>query len=193
MVKSIEREFKTLLTLQQFEDLINHFELNDIAPLIQSNTYYDTNQQDLLADNAALRLRNFPDYSEWTIKQKIDEIQSIELTQVMCSPLNPPLNLEYTLFDSPDIQTFISDHEIQWDQLHITYQMTTHRWSFPYRGGELCIDRTDFGDQIDYELEFEVNHITDETAWFDLLDNFGIDYVLAEKKIARAAAYQRKS
>ena len=193
MSQSVELEFKTMLTPQQFEQILVHFNLKDHEPLIQTNTYYDTDHQDMLAHNAALRLRNFPETSEWTIKQKVDKLTSIELTQSQPTVMTPPQTLNRDIFNHNEIISFVEDIDLNWSDLHQTYQMTTHRWTLPYRGGELCIDQTDFGSVVDYELEFEVNHIDSECDWLELLTQFDIHYAIADKKIARAAKYRQQN
>ena len=81
MVSSIERELKTLLSKAEYDKLYTYFNLQGIQPkIIQSNYYYDTADEIFKQNNASARgLRVFDNgSSEWTIKERVSELESIE-------------------------------------------------------------------------------------------------------------------
>ena len=55
MENYIERELKILISKEQFQKILNSYEFK--KPIIQTNTYYDTNDQKIKHMNGALRIR----------------------------------------------------------------------------------------------------------------------------------------
>ncbi|WP_273478171.1 CYTH domain-containing protein [Ignavigranum ruoffiae] len=190
MTKNIEQEYKTMLRKDEFERLIDQLGFEPRSALIQSNYYYDTPDHQLAKINAALRLRVFKDRSEWTIKQLISELRSIEITQEqgpvdsISSAINP------TWFTDADLIKFIHNHQIPIEQLQLHYQMSTHRYLYPVPGATFCLDHSFFPQTEDYELECELEDLDQANVWFDFLDQYQLEYKPAAKKLSRAAHYQ---
>lgn len=191
MSYSIEQEIKGLLSQHDFNQLLNYFELGANDFITQRNIYYDTITQDLKNNHAALRLRNFTNKSEWTYKQRQDDFRSLELTH----------HLDYLQLPAPTSLSLsdIEDHVIA-DQLRaiIDKDLTlyafltikTDRWIIPISQGEIALDRTFYGDTVDYEIELETNVLEEGKEYFhNLLLSLEIPYLPAEKKIARASQY----
>ena len=76
MDKFIERELKILITKEQFEELLNSYDFN--KPIIQVNTYYDTNDRKIKNNKGALRIRKIDDKNIFTLKIRKDEITHLE-------------------------------------------------------------------------------------------------------------------
>src|SRR5699024_12868924 len=105
MVSSIERELKTLLSKVEYDKLYTYFNLQNPPKIIQSNYYYDTADEIFTQNNAALRLRVFDDgQSEWTIKERASELESIAFTQFNREKVRDmPIALSEYMIKSADI------------------------------------------------------------------------------------------
>lgn len=185
MNQSVEIELKAMLTKDEFERLLRYFEQENTCPIVQRNTYYDTPNQILKMHRVALRLRNFADRSEWTIKQAQSDVASLELNQMQ--------HFAYqTVPDVPDIREqtlidFLQKHQIELNQLRPTLTLQTERWIIQCDCGEFCLDRTTYFNITDYEIELETTQLEQAQAAFQtLLAQHQIPYRHADKKIARA-------
>ncbi|XJS11346.1 CYTH domain-containing protein [Aerococcaceae bacterium WGS1372] len=195
MVSSIEREFKTLLTKEQYQQLINYFQLNAEKAIIQTNHYYDTDDSQFKSIKSALRLRIFQDQtSEWTIKQQLNEIDSLELTQHNPEPLSTiPIYITPTLIHAKEMQDFINKQNIHWLSIQPTQSFKTTRYYIESDEGLYALDATDFSHHSDFELELESDDIERGFTQFSaLLERFNISYQQSETKLARAFAYSDK-
>lgn len=76
MENYIERELKILVSKEQFQKILNSYEFK--KPIIQTNTYYDTNDQKIKHMNGALRIRTFENTHIFTLKIKKDSITHYE-------------------------------------------------------------------------------------------------------------------
>lgn len=188
---SIEQEIKSMLTFEEFASLLDYFNLseNDFVP--QQNSYYDTKSQLLKQAKAAYRLRNFSTTSEWTFKQQQDQFRSLELTTSQTYPIMP-VPTQLTLADIEDmvIHDQLSYLISKQDELQLFLQIKTERFSIANAFGELAIDRTYYGNFIDYEIELETSSIEEGHHYLmEVLGTLDIPFRPAEKKIKRALTY----
>lgn len=195
MSYSIEQEIKAMLTANEFNRLLSHFELSMDQYHTQQNNYYDSADQKLNQAKAALRLRNFSTHSEWTFKQKQDQHRSLELTQSQNFPIIPvPETMTINMLQDPVIKDQLSYLFDEKDRIDLFLQIKTDRFTFHNEIGEWAIDRSYYGDTVDYEIEIETNDLAQaKTAFQDLLNSLAIDYRPADKKIARALSYLKQS
>ena len=189
MSYTIEQELKALLTQDEFSRLLDHFQLSQGQALIQTNTYYDSPDQVLKKAKAALRLRNFSNRSEWTLKIQQGDHRSLELTQEQAYPQLPaPTSLT---------QEDLTDKEILYqvealvgqDTFHFEAFLTlkTQRWQVVTPEGEYALDISHYGPFCDYELELECQDLREGQAAFShLLAQYDIPFRPADKKISRA-------
>lgn len=191
MTFELEQELKVLLTQQQFETLLQHWQLDSTQPsLRQHNTYYDTHDQLLKAADAALRLRNFPESSVWTIKHRQNAFQSLEYHQYNSVPLSPPSTLSNKVVQEMSLLDFLTKHGIDINQLKKTYDIQTQRWLIATDFGEFALDVSQYGNKFDYELELETEQLdTAMIAFKSFLDSFGIDMRQADTKLSRAVHF----
>ena len=190
MTTSIEQEYKTMITKDQYNLLFKHFNFQPSLAIKQTNTYYDTADEKLKDKHAAFRLRNIGNRSEWTLKQKTQGIRSIELTQENATSITVPESLTLDLVHEKSILDFFKQHQIKLGSLKATYRISTLRHVETVSGGEFFLDHSTFNDRDDYELEFEVNAPHGHQVWEKFMKEFKIDYQQAKPKIARAAYYQ---
>lgn len=193
----IENEFKCMLSPQAYHQVWAYFDCQKRSVRIQTNTYYDTAQESLKQDRAALRLRNFATTSEWTLKVQVGAHQSLERTQPQAWTVFPPAKLDTHTIYQKDILDYLQRKAIALTDLHSTFQLTTYRYEILADGGRYCLDRTLYGkEQIeDYELEWEFSGPTApaQETWLAFLDRLKIPYQAADKKIARAAFFARNT
>ena len=81
MQTNLEIEYKTLLSLSEFDQLGKRF--SHVAPVRQTNHYFDTPDLKLRANKLSLRIRTFDDAAEMTLKipQKVGNLEhNIALT-----------------------------------------------------------------------------------------------------------------
>lgn len=191
MAVNIEREFKTLITAQQAEALLAKFAFH--RPYTQTNTYYDTKDKRIGKQKCALRIRQFADHAEQTIK--------------VLAQMTPRRVVEYTDDLTPaEAEKLVAAGRIKEDgtlacQLRIMgvsvntvapfAQATTTRREYPCAGGLLALDHTEFPDGYsDWELELEYLDIAAAEDFFGaLLAEFGIVQGDVQSKILRAVRH----
>lgn len=195
MTFELEQELKVLLSKEQFDSLLNHWQLDPSKPsLKQHNTYYDTHDQKLKASDAALRLRNFSNSSVWTIKHRQNAFQSFEYHQANPSPLSPPNILSADSIQEASLLNFLNTQNIALHDLKQTYDIQTDRWLIATDLGEFALDVSQYGEITDYELEFETHQLAAaQVAFKEFLASFGIKMQQAETKLSRAAQYFKTS
>lgn len=187
----IETELKVLLSKEHFKKLTEHFHLSTQPTIVQRNTYYDTADSKLKLADSALRLRNFPLASEWTIKHRQDAFRSLEITQTNPKPINPsPATINASNINSPGLLEFLDHHAIDLASLHKTYDILTERWNIATEVGEYALDKSYFLGVTDYEIEFETDQLElAQIAFKSLLQQLNIPYRPANTKISRAVQY----
>ena len=187
MQKSTEVEFKSLLTREEYERLMDQFKGNRTD--LQTNHYFDTSRFSLKALDASLRVRE-RDSFELTLKKKkgytlqeytlpIDEevFKMIKETGVIPES---ELKEELTpIIGEQKLNNFLS--------------LSTYRMFFPYKKGILFIDKSTYLGITDYELEYEAKNYHDGKKEFvQLIGELQIQYKKSEKKVKRAFnAYKR--
>ncbi|WIK67303.1 CYTH domain-containing protein [Globicatella sanguinis] len=73
-------------------------------------------------------------------------------------------------------------------------KIKTDRYLYQNEYGEWAIDRTYYGDTVDYEIELETHDLEPaKVAFENLLTALAIDFRPADKKIARALHYLKQS
>lgn len=192
MVSSIERELKTLLSKAEYDKLYTYFNLKNQPKIIQSNYYYDTADEIFKQNNSALRLRVFDNgSSEWTIKERVSELESIELTQFNREKvIDVPQALNEDIIYSADIQEFIASKNIVWTDIKRTMSLITERYNIDVPYGLYALDYTQYPQAEDYELELESQDIEVALEHFNsLLASVDISYKQAETKLSRAHRY----
>lgn len=181
MQKELEIEIKSLLSQNQFNYIKNQY-FDNVHPLIQTNTYFDTPSNALKTHRMALRIRQTDADAVLTLKSKQDQLSSFEYSL----PFHQ--TLEQTLATSPTLSQKIPA-EIH--ELLPIVTFTTHRYTLQDAFGLICLDLTYYEDeQCDFEIEIELlsqQNLTDALAW---LKKHRITYHQAAPKIARALAQQ---
>lgn len=188
MQKSTEVEFKTLLTREEYERLMDKFKGNRTD--LQTNHYFDTSRFSLKALDASLRVRE-RDTFELTLKKKKGyTIQEFSL----------PINEE--VFNVIKETGYVPDSELKNELIPIIGEqklnnflsLSTFRMFFPYKKGILFIDKSTYLGVTDYELEYEAKNYHDgKKEFIQIIGELQIQYKKSEKKIKRAFNAYKKS
>lgn len=181
MVKELEVEFKTLLSKGEYTRLSKLFV--DKPSNLQINYYFDTPRFTLKASDIGLRVRKREKY-ELTLKRKkgyvLQEINE-ELTEEVFQQF-----LTSGVIPSEAINNELA--EIIKGQHVVNYMtLATFRITFPYKRGKLSIDKCDYVDTTDYELEYEAaTYEEGKKDFIEIVKEFGLSYKKSQPKIKRA-------
>lgn len=174
----IERELKILVSKEQFQKILNSYEFK--KPIIQTNTYYDTNDKKIKHMNGALRIRTIENTHIFTLKIKKDSITHYEYEkEIQTTNINEIKDTE--------ILGWIKEYDIPTNIKPIT-SFRTERYTYNFEHGQLCADITSYENHIDYELEYEYIDNHDGISFFNhILNNINTKYEKnCPSKIARA-------
>ena len=162
MYDNIERELKLLINKQVYDNIMNSYDFH--KSIIQTNTYFDTANQDVKKQHGAVRIRTIENKKIFTLKIKKDEYTHYEFEkEISTENINE--------IEDPEILNF-----------------TTLRNVYEFENGELCLDKTTFKNHIDYEIEYEYTSDHDGIQFFNsILDQYGLKWQKnCPSKIARA-------
>ncbi len=187
MQKSVEVEFKSLLTKDEYERLIKKFKGNRTD--LQTNHYFDTSRFSLKAVDASLRVRQRESY-ELTLKKKkgytIQEY-SLPITEEVFKVIK-----ETGIVPDSDLKQELIPI-IGEQKLNNFLSLSTLRMFFPYGKGILFLDKSTYLGVTDYELEYEARNYHDgKKEFIQLIGELQIQYKKSDKKVKRAFnAYKR--
>lgn len=187
MQKNLTVEFKSMLTIEEYNTLMAKFKGNKID--IQTNHYFDTNRFSLKALDASLRVRERDTY-ELTFKRK---------KGYTFQEFNMPITKE--ILDSIRTTGYVPEGDLKneissiiGEQKVINFlSLSTERLYLPYKNGVLFIDKSSYLGETDYEVEYEARNLHDgKREFIELIRELNFKYKKADKKIKRAyAAYKR--
>jgi uncharacterized protein YjbK len=187
MHTNTEVEFKTLLSKEEYERLMEKFKGNRTD--YQTNHYFDTPRFSLKALDASLRVRERDDL-ELTLKRK----KGYSMQEYNIS-------IDADAFGEMKSTGFVPDSEIKQEltpligtqKLVNFLSLSTLRMYMPYKTGVLFIDRSDYLGTTDYELEYEAKTYSGgKKEFIQIINELEIQYRKSDKKIRRAYnAYKR--
>ncbi len=180
MNNQIERELKILVEKNIFKEIIENYEFS--KPWKQMNTYYDTKDEYIKNHNGAMRIRTIGSKHIFTLKMRIDEITHVELEKEVESSTIKELEDE-------EVLGWLKKYGIP-KEVKPTVTFCTQRQTFDLEHGQLCADRTEFDNHVDYEIEYEYSDEHDGIGVLNqILEPFHIQYKKnCSSKIARAIA-----
>lgn len=139
-----EKEFKILLTKDQFIRLLKHFPQAVFKK--QINTYYDTKDLFIRKHIGAMRIRETDDSFIFTLKEKTQNgAQEHECTVAENSA---------AVFQNSELTELLASFHIDQPITALT-SLTTYRAVIELEHGELCFDYNEYNGKCDYELEYE--------------------------------------
>lgn len=194
MNQETEIEYKNIITLEEYDKMLNYYSKREnITSWQQSNYYFDTPDLQLKKENSALRLR--------TIENKKAEITL--KTPYEDHLLENTINLDYNesreivsagQIDLPDaIERILKEMNIDSNRLKYQASMTTLRNEWHHSNCTIALDQSSYIDIKDYELEVEAptDKIAQET-FNRILEQFSIEKRETLNKIARAFQYMQQ-
>ncbi|MFC7394116.1 CYTH domain-containing protein [Scopulibacillus cellulosilyticus] len=183
MNQEIEIEFKNILTKTEFEQLRDHFQLDNVF-LRQVNHYFDTQKFDLKSKGAALRIREKNKKQVLTLKQPHQE--GLLETHQYLSHSEANNMIETGQLPKGDIQNILTHSGIKETKLQYLGSLTTDRAQISFKNGELVLDHSYYFDKDDYELEYEATDAKSGKEIFNqLLSQFHIPSRETKNKIRR--------
>ena len=187
MAKDITAEFKTLLTKDEYDLLYEKFK--EHSGNLQTNYYFDTKRFTLKATDAVLRVKS-RDGLTLTLERKkgynfirIDE----EITEEQFKHF-----IETGEIPSEKIAQEVNEM-IKGQKILNFMNLSTYRISIPYKKGKLSLDKCEYVNTVDYELEYEVtNRNIGKLDFIQIIKDYNIVYKKSQLKLKRAYAALRK-
>lgn len=190
MSTQIEKEFKNLLTKEEYEQLLVHYQLDESAAIHQTNTYYDTDDRQLQSLKMGLRIRTYDDDAELTLKVLLQENEQLEITDALSLVEANQLISDKKIKNAGHVASMLKKENIDLDRLKPVGQLSTVRHTFSGEGGVYFLDKSYYQDQKDYELEFETEDLEKGLILFNtFLTHHEIKERKTTQKIQRALQY----
>lgn len=170
-----EIEFKTFITKEQYEKLLDEFGLDNNV-FAQTNHYFDTEDTKLIAEQTVLRIRQKG--NNYKITKKTRAEVGADETHILISKEKAEDILKNG-FDASIIGLPYYVHKVA--------ELTTYRVSTPYKNGTLFFDKSVYYGNTDYEIEYEVDDVKEGTLDFQrFLEDHEITYKESIRKSKRA-------
>ncbi|MDQ0207884.1 CYTH domain-containing protein [Alkalicoccobacillus murimartini] len=185
MSQEFEYEAKSLLSLSDFSTLIHHLKLQEHKAITQHNHYFETPDSELSAAGSALRIREKNDKAILTLKQPSEDGGLLETHQVLTEKEKEEALANGTL---PNGQTTsqLNSLLLAHNQLSFLGTLTTERIEVSYQDGSLCLDKSSYLGDVDYEVEFEGSSMKSaHQTLTSLLNEVGISPMKTPNKVAR--------
>lgn len=180
----IEIEFKNLLYRDEFDKLMEHFNVSETDFTTQLNHYFDTPLFELKDQKSALRIREKNERYELTLKQPAKDgllETNLELTKKQADSM-----LKGTSLSESGIARRIETMDISPKSIQYFGTLQTSRAELPYKEGLLVLDHSTYLNKEDYEVEYEVSNKREGQEIFkNLLKNLNIPARTTENKIRR--------
>lgn len=184
-MQHLEIEFKNLLTKEEYERLLKHFNIAPAQIIPQANHYFETPEGLLKQALSGLRIRQIGDYYECTLKEKSSEHGHLETT-VEITKEQADAILASGQFPFQEITERLEALHIPLHALRLFGSLQTDRVELPYEGGLLVLDHSKYLQREDYEVEYEAsNEQLGAISFQQLLSLHQIPVRHTDKKIAR--------
>lgn len=158
MNKNIEKEYKILVTQEQFELLLKEYP--EAVFRKQVNTYYDTKNFTIRKYHGAMRIREIEDTCIFTLKKHTAEgVLEYEMVVEENS---------IDIFNQDEIKELLTSLDIH-DAIIPLTTLTTYRAMIDTGDAELCFDYNEYGTFKDYEIEYEYKKEHDGRSIFNTL------------------------
>lgn len=185
----IEKEFKNLLTKEQYTSLVEDYKDVFTKDATQTNSYYD--YEGLLQEHKmALRIRivEGKETGEITLKIPQSSLEVLEFTEVLPVDILNQYNNDKQFTLPPSIRKALEKEGISLQSVMQTALLTTHRLEGALSENEwLVLDESHYNGNIDYEMEMEVRSLElGEPVFLGILEKYKVERRQAESKIKRA-------
>lgn len=193
MSKSLEIEYKSMLTADEYKRLLHLYQIEENQFVQQTNIYFDTPDFLLKKQGMGLRIRRFETKAEATLKVP-QSIGLLEITDALTlEEVNPKVRSARFVPEAKEVLAHLSALHISIEDLQLIAQLTTKRAEFMIPEGKLALDESWYSRQHDFELELEVpDGSFSEVDFKDFLQHFDLPFRKTQNKIARAVYAQQK-
>jgi len=159
MATNIEIEAKALIKEQDYNNLIKEFEGANFTVFDQTNYYVETKSFDLKKLGLGLRVRDVNGKYVLTLKAPMSE--GLLEKEETISDEQFQLFEKKNVFPECSLKDFIIMLGFEIKKLRIMAKLRTHRTQVELDEGKhiLCIDKNEYNNQVDYELELEGNSL----------------------------------
>ncbi|WP_214760605.1 CYTH domain-containing protein [Exiguobacterium sp. s129] len=182
MTQEVEIEFKSMLTKDEYEKLIQVYKLEDQVRW-QANDYFDTPTFQLKKQGAALRIREKKHVQVLTLKQP-NEVGLLETHAAITEEEAEDL-FKYGIIHDDQMKQALAPFQLNAALEHLG-RLETNRAEHQTEDGLLVLDESHYLETTDYEIEFEVtNEEAGKRAFERLLAEHGLPYRPAKNKIVR--------
>lgn len=183
MTKNIEIEFKTSISVEKYQELLQLFNLeNNIFK--QTNHYFDTDDFNLNKEKIVLRIRQKHE-NHYKVTLKSQSEKGAFESHVLLNKTQAEDMIKHG-FNTKD---FFEDLDY-----FVTFKasLDNYRVSTPYKGGTLFLDRCEYCNIVDYEIEYEVcNYDEGEKIFKQFVINHQIEVLPTKRKSERAFTCKR--
>lgn len=184
MVKEVEIEFKQLVTARQFQELVNHFSINEDAFVEQHNHYFDTNDFLLKEKKCSVRIREKA--GTFTLTLKVPKETSVEETHQTLSKEDSENVFGQQFTPADEMLEALGEFNVTLEELHHFGTLSTERTFIPYQDGVLFFDKSNYLGETDYEIEYEATDYQKGKEVFEnLLKQFNIRQTPTDTKVKR--------
>lgn len=185
MSEEIEIEFKNLLTEKEYQALLHYFNATENDFFTQINSYFDTPNWKLKKLHAGLRIRLLPDFAELTLKTPFEN-HLLETTDSLALVEAEKLIAEGKIKTDGTVGTKLKSLNVSPNELCLLGTLKTTRFEKQTPEGLFVLDKSYYGNEVDYELEFEVHDYAIGMVGFtNFLEKQQIPIRPAKNKIAR--------
>lgn len=182
MTQEVEIEFKSMLTQEEYEELLKEYQLTDQVKW-QANDYFDTPNFELRNQGAALRIREKKSGKVLTLKQP----HHVGLLETHASITEEEAEdlFKYGIVHDEGMKQALAKFELKGPLEHLG-RLETKRAEKETSEGLLVLDESNYLEIKDYEIEFEVADETSGRIAFEkLLAEHDIPLRHAKNKIVR--------
>ena len=185
----IEKEFKNLLTKEQYEAIADDYQSVFTKDVTQTNSYYD--YEGLLQQHKmALRIRivEGKETGEITLKIPQSSLEVLEYTEDLPVDILNAYNHDKQFTLPTSLQEALENKGVTLQTVNQTALLTTHRLEGALSENEwLVLDESHYNGKVDYEMEMEVRSLElGEPVFLGILEKYKIERRQAESKIKRA-------
>jgi uncharacterized protein YjbK len=152
--QQLEIEFKNLLTIDEFNRLVQAFSLSKDEFLEQINYYLDSPDFALRNNKCALRIREKNGNLKLTLKQPVTE-GLLETDQFITKEDFVAIT-DRSQFPKGPVVTVLQDIGINLEEVQLLGELKTTRAKTFYKEGTLFFDHSEYLRKEDFELEYEV-------------------------------------
>ncbi|HKM02733.1 MAG TPA: CYTH domain-containing protein [Bacilli bacterium] len=181
MSTNIEIEVKTLITEANYRQVLEFYKNETMTPIEQINYYIDTKDAALKKHEISLRIRRLNGFV-MTLKTPLSE-GLLEKSQLI-SEKEFKNFIENNTFPNGTISEFIERLYIEPSTLTPLAELKTTRINVPYDGYILSIDRNEYANEVDYELEMEGPSVEKARAFLEEVCK-KVDVIFTENKVSK--------